>query len=190
MAKVSNWLKVLIKETGVPFVVIGIEGKVELILKSNLQLSRLFPVREKLKRFEWNPSCPKTIQEFANFVQATESVVGYKLPWQSESDADLLFRIHYATDGVIANLMNLMRGAALEAHKRKVNKLDMNILSVVFDKRLSKHLYRRENPFLDKWGDEFEPPVIAPIDEANATNRRGRKGKKRLPSVGEILTTR
>lgn len=78
----------LIKEPGVPFLVIGIEGKVELILKANAQLSRLFAVRETLTSFEWDLVNPDTIQEFADFIRATEEVIGLPLPWQSDSDAD------------------------------------------------------------------------------------------------------
>ncbi|MBN1220303.1 MAG: TniB family NTP-binding protein [Anaerolineae bacterium] len=190
LAKVSNWLKVLIKETGVPFLVVGIEGKVELILKSNSQLSRLFAVREELQRFQWNPSTPETIQEFANFVQATEEVVGRKLPWRSDSDADLLYRLHYATDGVIANLMNLMRGTALLAQKQGRDKLDLDILAAVFEKRLAKHLYKKTNPFKKEWGERFTPPQELPTDQPNATTKRGAKGKKKKPSVAETLSTR
>ena len=190
LAKVSNWLKVLIKETGVPFLVVGIEGRVELILKSNKQLSRLFAVREELKRFEWNVSAPESIQEFADFVQLTEDVVGYNLPWRSDSDVDLLYRIHYATDGVIANLMNLMRGAALLAHKQGVDKLEMDLLSAVFAKRLSKHLYGRTNPFQTSVGEVFTLPKAAFVDEHNAVGRKGRNGTKKDPSIAATLSAR
>ena len=55
LAKVSDWLKVLIKETGIPFLVVGMEGKVERILRANAQLSRLFAARETLLPFAWQP---------------------------------------------------------------------------------------------------------------------------------------
>ena len=59
---VSDWLKVIIKETGIPYLVVGIEGKVELILQANQQLSRLFAIREILRPFVWNPSNEAAIQ--------------------------------------------------------------------------------------------------------------------------------
>jgi hypothetical protein len=118
LAKVSNWLKVLIKKTGVPFLVIGIKGKVEVILEANSQLSHLFAVREELTRFRWELAEPDKIQEFADFIRATEVAMSLALPWQSASDADLLYRLYYATDGVIANIMNLMRGAGRLARKQ------------------------------------------------------------------------
>jgi hypothetical protein len=158
LAKVSNWLKVLIKETGVPFLVIGIEGKVEVILEANSQLSRLFAVREELTRFRWELADPVTIQEFADFIRATETVVGLALPWQSESDADLLYRLYYATDGVIANIMNLMRGAGRLARKRGISRLELAVLAAVFDKRLAKHLGKTVNPFRGPPETPFAPP--------------------------------
>ena len=49
LAKVSDWLKMLIKRTRIPFLVVGIDGKVERILQANSQLSRLFAMRETLE---------------------------------------------------------------------------------------------------------------------------------------------
>lgn len=190
LAEVSNWLKVLIKETKVPFLVMGIEGKVEMILKSNSQLSRLFAVREKLERFQWDMSKPGTIQEFADFIQATEDVVELELPWRSNSDADLLLRLYYTTDGVVANIMNLMRGVGRIARKRQVGKLEMDILATVFDKRLAKHLCKSVNPFQVSRETAFIPPPEPPKDDANATGKRGRKGNKKPPSIGATLSTR
>ncbi len=74
-------------------------------------------------------------------------VTGLALPWQSNSDADLLYRLHYATDGVIANIMNLMRGAGRLAHKQGADRLDVDVLATVFDKQLAKHLGKIINPF-------------------------------------------
>ena len=60
LAKVSDWLKMLIKKTRIPFVVVGLEGKVERILRANVQLSRLFASREKLEPFKWD--WPRLVQ--------------------------------------------------------------------------------------------------------------------------------
>ena len=191
LAKVSNWLKVLIKETGVPFLVIGIEGKVEVILKANSQLSRLFAVRETLTSFQWDLANPDTIQEFADFIRATEEVVGLALPWQSDSDVDLLYRLYYATDGVIANIMNLMRGAGRLARKQGVDRLEMEVLTTVFDKRLAKHLGKSINPFHVSPETPFNPPQDSAHSQAESSGKtKGRGIKKKQPSIAEILSTR
>lgn len=181
----------LIKETGVPFLVIGIEGKVEIILEANSQLSRLFAVREELTRFEWNLANPDTIQEFANFIRATEEVVGLALPWQSASDADLLYRLYYATDGVIANIMNLMRGAGRLARKQGIKRLEMHVLAAVFDKRLAKHLGKTINPFCIPPETPFAPPQYSsPVQETSSGKKRSQIKKKKQPSIAETLSTR
>ncbi len=191
LAKVSNWLKDLIKETGVPFLVIGIEGKAEMILKANSQLSRLFAVREELTSFQWNLANPDAIQEFADFIRATEEVVGLPLPWQSDSDADLLYRLHYATDGVIANIMNLIRGAGRLAHKQDADRLELDVLGAVFDKRLAKHLGKTINPFHLSSETLFNPPQSTPLAQVEFSGQTEGRGKnKKQPSIAETLSTR
>lgn len=187
LAKVSNWLKVLIKEAGVPFLVVGIEGGVEIILKANLQISRLFAVREKLEKFEWIISEPQTIQNFADFIQATEEVVGLRLPWRSDTDADLLYRLHYATDGVVANIMHLVRGANRRARKQGADRLEMTFLASVFDKRLKSHLNKSINPFKDQLDKSFVPPLKQPQDQPKAAGKKGRQRKTKAPSASEML---
>ena len=98
---VSDWLKVLIKETQVPFLVVGIEGQVRQILRENEQLSRLFAEQEVLLPFKWDVSDENTLKEFANFVMFAEKMIGTALPTELPR-AELLHRMHYATEGVIA----------------------------------------------------------------------------------------
>ncbi|MCB0164814.1 MAG: TniB family NTP-binding protein, partial [Anaerolineae bacterium] len=191
LAKVSNWLKTLIKKSGVPFLVIGIDGKVEMILQSNDQLSRLFAVREKLSKFEWDASKPETIQSFAKFMVATEKVIGLRLPWCSNGDAELLFRLHYATDGVVANIMNLMRSARRAADTQGTEQLDLNILAAVYDKRLSKHV-GRENPFHQPLDASFKVAQPKPKPNGRSNNGKGGKrgsGRKNDPSANDVLRT-
>jgi hypothetical protein len=117
LEQVSDWLKVLIKETGIPFLVVGIEGKVERILEANAQLSRLFAVRQTLQPFRCDPSDETSIHEFGRFVQYAEQVIGMPLP-VTLPRLELLYRLHYATEGVVGNLMNLLRYAAWLTRQR------------------------------------------------------------------------
>lgn len=183
LAQVSDWLKVLIKETGVPFLVVGIEGKVEVILQANSQLSRLFAVRETLDPFSWNPARLETIREFARFVeyveQATEKTLPHDLPRM-----EMLYRVHYATAGVVGNLMNLMRYAALLAEERGRSILDLGLLSLAFQKRLAKHLKNRVDPFAN-------PAEGLPVDPGLSPSiiPKQRYSKKRNPSILDTLST-
>jgi hypothetical protein len=156
LAQVSDWLKVLIKETEVPFLVVGIEGRVEVILQANPQLSRLFAAREKLEPFRWDWSREETMQEFSRFVHYVERAIEKPLTAELPR-TELLYRLHYATDGVVGNLMNLMLNTALMAGERGKSSLELVLLSLAFQKRLAKHLQGKEDPFAEVVGDRFVP---------------------------------
>lgn len=182
LAKVSDWLKVLIKETGVTFLVVGMEGKVELILQANPQLSRLFAARETLQPFAWDAANPKTVHEFSRFVDFVEQAVGLPLPTEV-ARVELLHRLHYATAGVVGNMMNLARYAVVLAHQQGKAKLDLTVLSQAFQNRLQKHLRSKVNPFEGPGSESFVPPLTVP-----ATDDRSLRGKKRPPSISTVLS--
>lgn len=179
---VSDWLKVLIKETGVPFLVTGVEGKVDVILQVNKQLSRLFAVRETLDPFSWEPSDEGSLKTFATFVKCAEVGIGMSLS-DELSQVELLHRLHYATDGVVGNVMNLMRFAALLAQSEGSGTLTLTILSQAFDKRLSKHTTKRANPFATDPGRPFIAPQIEPALASSGANRQpNQRGRRAKPS--------
>lgn len=185
---VSDWLKVLIKETNVPFLVVGIEGRVEQILQANSQLSRLFAVREKLEPFQWNPADETTIKKFASFIKYVERGMGIALPDELPR-AELLYRLHYATDGVVGNVMNLIRFAALLAQEQEVDTLTLSILSQAFAKRLHKHLARKANPFSTLGNQHFVAPAAVPTNALGSTNRRSKRRQQKKPTAAEVLKT-
>jgi len=155
---VSDWLKVLIKETQVPFLVVGIEGQVQQILKENQQLSRLFAEQVTLSPFKWDVGDPKqtSIKEFANFIKFAEKMIGITLPTEL-ARVELLYRLHYATEGVVANIMNLLRYAGEIVQEERHSQMVMADLSRAFERRLSKHLSNKINPFKHE-GENFTPP--------------------------------
>jgi len=181
LEQVSDWLKVLIKETGIPFMVVGIEGKVERILETNSQLSRLFAVRQTLEPFRCDPSDENSLREFSRFVQYTEQVIGMPLP-VALSRLELLYRLHYVTEGVVGNLMNLLRYAAWLARQQNQAAITLPILATAFDKRLAKHIKKNANPFLTAPNEAF---VAEPM--ANSENSTK---KQHLPSAAEVLQAR
>jgi len=142
---VSDWLKVLIKETNVPFLVVGVVDTVRRILDANAQLSRLFAIRETLHPFHWDSQRPETIKEFAGFVAFAESKIGMPLTAEIERQ-DLLYRLYDATGGVVGNVMNLLRYSVAVAQQQGHDQLSLNILATAFDMRLAEHV-RKKNPF-------------------------------------------
>ncbi|OGO16773.1 MAG: hypothetical protein A2Z14_05635 [Chloroflexi bacterium RBG_16_48_8] len=183
--KVSDWLKVLIKEANVPFLVVGLEGTVRRILDSNPQLSRLFAIRQTLQPFQWDEQQPEGMQEFAAFVAFAESRIGVHLTSEIERK-ELLHRLHTASNGVLGNVMNLLRYSVVLAQQRQTDLLTLEILAAAYDLRLAEHV-RKVNP--------FAPPAarpVSPLEHARTsrttTEDHPRKCQKK-PSAAEVLTT-
>jgi hypothetical protein len=185
LEQVSDWLKVLIKETGIPFLVVGIEGKVERILEANAQLSRLFAVRQTLAPFRCDPTDAASVEEFARFVQYAEQAVAMPLP-TTLPRLELIQRLHEATQGVVGNLMNLLRYAAWLTQQQMpqpasaMPTIALATLAAAYDKRLAKHLRRPANPFL-------VPLAAAPSDDpatsaaaSPVAQRRARRSASQL----------
>lgn len=173
---VSDWLKVLIKETGVPFLVVGLESTARRILASNTQLSRLFAIRETLIPFCWDTQKPETIQEFAAFVAFAENRIGLPLSAEQERPI-LLYQLYLATNGVVGNLMNLLRFAVVLAIQQQTDVLSLDILAQAFDLRLSEHV-GKPNP--------FRSAKKQPLPDTPYT----RPESKEPLAVSDVLTTR
>jgi hypothetical protein len=187
LEQVSDWLKVLIKETGIPFLVVGIAGKVECILEANAQLSRLFAVRETLEPFHYDPADEASLQEFARFMHYAEQAIATPLP-ETLPRSELLYRLHYATDGVVGNLMNLLRYAALLTRRQHKTTLDLSTLAAAYNKRLAKHLKGRPNPFLTPDDEKFIMPDTVLSGEQVRSTLSPRK--QRVPSAASVLQAR
>jgi hypothetical protein len=186
LEQVSDWLKVLIKETGIPFLVVGIDGKVERILDANAQLSRLFAVRQTLAPFRCDPTDAASVEEFARFVQYAEQAIAIPLP-PTLPRLELLHRLHYATLGVVGNLMNLLRYAAWLTRQQQQAAITLPILAAAFDKRLAKHVKQPANPFLTPPETSF----VAPSTPANTSAVDGpATRKRRQPKATEVLQAR
>jgi len=186
LEQVSDWLKVLIKETRIPFLVVGIDGKVERILEANAQLSRLFAVRQKLEPFHCDPADESSIEEFGLFVQYAEKAIGVSLP-VTISRLELLQRLYYATDGVVGNLMNLLRYTAWLTRQHEQDVMTLCTLAAAFEKRLVKHV-KKKNPFLTDPNKVFTDKEAA-NDGVSKTGKTSR-GKRRQPFATEVLKTR
>lgn len=180
LEQVSDWLKVLIKETNIPFLVVGIEGKVECILEANAQLSRLFAARQMLAPFRYDQTDDASLQEFARFVHYAEEALAIALP-ETLPRAELLQRLHVASRGVVGNLMNLLRYAAWLTRQQQHDTIALTTLAAAFDKRLSKHLKNQPNPFTSAPG---EPIPMAPPGQEPVTAPPKRR---RRNAVAEVL---
>jgi energy-coupling factor transporter ATP-binding protein EcfA2 len=213
---VSEWLKVTIKNSGIPFVVVGITGRVERVLQENSQLSRLFASREELSPLYWHREDDIRSRDFREFVEDGERAIGLPLAVPFDR-TELLDRIYWATGGIVANIMNLLLHAQDKALGR-VNRtgaggtpqVELADLSWAYAKRMAKHM-RRFNPFASAegcWSDSVGGSVLvgkgvrrSPVergtcllpeeggrtDAPNSTNNRARKPKKAAPTPADVL---
>ncbi len=183
LAAVSDWLKVLIKETGVPFMVVGIEGENERILTANAQLSRLFALREQLRPFDWDNHNQESIQQFSNFTRSAEEIIGLSLP-KSMFRIDLLYRLYYATDGTIGHLMNLLRQTAKLFFDQQLSEVTLELLAAAYERRLACLWPNKVNPFLSSADEIFVLPSPAP-----PTSTPQAKSRSKV-SANSVLRTR
>ena len=159
---VSHWLKALIKKSSVPFLVVGVEGRVEPILRSNPELSRLFARRETLYPFTWDVKDEGAIKEFAKFMGHAERAIGTGLP-TSLPRTDLLYRIHYATAGIVSNIMSLLRSAQEYALEGGSDVIELQHLAKAFDKDIAENVVGRANPF------PYAPDKLTPAEQLVVT---------------------
>lgn len=184
LEQVSDWLKVLIKETNIPFLVVGIEGKVERILDANAQLSRLFAARQTLTPFRYDQADEASLQEFARFVHYAEQAMLIELP-ETLPRLELLHRLHLATHGIVGNLMSLLRYAAWLTRQQQQKQIALPTLAAAFDKRLSKHVKGQANPFIVSLTELRTLTTMPPPETSKAASKR-----KRRASAAGVLQAR
>ena len=142
---VSDWLKLLMDETGIPIVLVGLPYSHTILdADGNEQLQRRFGGRVELEAFRYSTS--KERQDFRRFL----NVIDENLPLAEKSDlADpsTALCIFEATNGVIGNVMKLIRhatGFALESNREK---LTLEILGLAYEQRLAANNPGKPNPF-------------------------------------------
>ena len=116
------------------------------MLNANPQLSRLFR-RETLAPFKWDAQDAASVREFDRLIASVEHIVGLPLATSVER-LHLLHRLHYATDGVMGHVINLLGQAALHAGERRAKAVDSAALALAYTELLAQHFPRKANPFL------------------------------------------
>lgn len=142
---VSDWTKNFMGETGKPLILVGTPKSTEILDgEENDQLRRRFPFRMTLKPFGWKTKIEKS--DFRKFLQ----MIDEKLPLPEPSnlaDPPMAARIHYATGGLMFEVMRLIRAAATGALKQQSNKITFDLLRESFAENLATNSPHLENPF-------------------------------------------
>jgi hypothetical protein len=142
---VSDWTKNFMSQTKKPLILFGTPKSEEILDgEENEQLRRRFPFRMSLKPFGWETAQEQDI--FRKFLQ----MVDEKLPFSESSklaDPDMAARIHFATNGLIFEIMRLIRAAGVLALKQDLPRIDLDLLRESFAENLATNSKLLENPF-------------------------------------------
>lgn len=132
---VSDWFKVLIKKSEIPFVIVGLDGTIESLLQNSTQLSRLFARRETL-----NPFLNSKIgrKEFAGFVMLAMKGNGIQIDGIDQNE--FMRRLHYCTRGVVGNIINLLQEASRLARYEGSPTVNVATLKLAYETRLAMHV--------------------------------------------------
>lgn len=183
---ISDWLKNLINQSGVPIVLVGMPG-CESVLdqKGNEQLKRRFAARDEILPFSWDTR--EAINEFRQLLKGIDDA----LPLMKDShlaDVRTAFLIYTATNGVIDYVMDLVRWATELAIKSGLERIDQNLFAQAYEERIAQAFPKRPNPFNPQ--RETTPSKEVPKRAnrvSNATNKRV-KARKLRRSMSEVLS--
>lgn len=182
---ISDWLKLLMDDTRVPIILVGMPYSHGILdADGNEQLQRRFSVRISLQPFDWNDSEDR--KDFRKFLQAVDD----KLPlndWSNLSDTNMAYRIYIATDGVISRVMKLVRRATVIALDLGMERLDLDILSIVYDECLAASNPEKENPFIEDLPNKEKRTRRTSKSAVKATNNRS-KAKQKEVKASDILS--
>ena len=187
MTKASQWLKVLIVNTGIPVVVCGMP-EAEYVLSAE-HTERRFKERLTLRCFTWRT--PQGQREFCAMLKKLDET----LPLAELSglaEPDLAGRFYLACRGVSDYLMTLVRGAAAEAILRKSECIELADLARIFQRKLAQQrvLAEQTNPFISEL-DNAALDRVQPADQARAAGvgltPRAAKARKREATAADFL---
>lgn len=144
---VSDWLKLLMEETGIPIVLVGLPYSHTILdAPGNEQLKRRFATRIELGPFGYDSSQER--QDFRRFL----TMIDEKLPLAEKSnlaDPGMALCVYEATNGVVAHVMKLIRRATVIALESNREKITLDILAIAYEQRLASNDPEKDNPFGD-----------------------------------------
>lgn len=179
LTTVSNWLKDLLNETGVPVVLIGMPYS-DIILRSNPQLERRFAMRASLDPFSWDTDQER--EEFRLFLHHLDE--GLLLEKRSGlAEPETAFRIMCASNGIIGFIMKLVRRAAEIAIDNNYENIDIDLLAKAYEQRLSGRSTDNINPFSCQY-DDLETKLNKKNKFDINNNKRGKMNKQAKEEIG------
>lgn len=145
MTKASQWLKVLVVNTGIPIVVCGMP-EAEYVLRAE-HTERRFKHRLTLRCFTWRT--PPGRKEFCGMLKRLDE----SFPLDEVSglaEPEMAGRFYLACRGVPDYLMTLARGALVEVIQQEHKRIELADLARVYERTLAQQrvLLEQSNPFI------------------------------------------
>ena len=156
--KVGDWLKQQSKQTGIPFVLVGLSHSAS-VVDVNPQFGRICPYRFSLGPFRWDEQ-PNRVA-FRRFLAELDS----QLPFDELSriaDPDTARRLFLASDGSVSRLMLLIRKAAFYAIERDAPRIETVDLAAAYRRVIEPLSHLDHNPFEDDDEEAILEAVRAP----------------------------
>jgi len=151
---ISDWLKQLINETGIPIILVGLSQSVK-VLKANSQLKRRFSMQDGLSNFKWlkksdkkNPDEDNTGTDIETNFRGFLKILDDALPLAEDSHLAgklLAYRMWKATYGNVARTMKIVRYATRLVLKSNEEKISLPLLEEAYNKLFAGDTVK--NPF-------------------------------------------
>src|SRR6266852_8923322 len=145
--EVADWLKEQVEEAKLAIVVLGLQRCLE-VLRQNEQLRRRFGATLRVGAFRGDIKEDRTTyRAFLRAVQ--EQLPQYGMP--SLSDVEMVFRMHFASFGLIGYTMKIIRGAVRIARCHARERITIRTLSQSFAEHVWSERLKDPNPFLENF---------------------------------------
>ena len=145
-------------DTNLPIILIGLPEAEQIFkLKSMSQLSRRFANCCYLHPFTWDADDGLEFRTFLHLLEA-------ELPLRESShlsEEDMALRFYYASDGIVAYVMKLIRSGTFLSLCQNQEHLDVNILAHAFAKYVQADKPSKVNQNLAQdTGKVFDPELL------------------------------
>lgn len=141
IANVADWIKSLINEVGIPFVLVGMPSA-RAVLEHSDQLARRFKIRREIILLD----LARDPGEFHKLLELFDQLLPFSKP-AGLMETNLAARIFLATKGVFGHLVTLLREAGRIALITHSARMEVDHMEEAFDLYLSETLQLRANPF-------------------------------------------
>lgn len=133
--QLADWLKVLLDESGVAIVVVGLESATA-VLDQNEQLEGRFLTPARLSRFDWSNKDQRS--EFLAVLDAFESVLRGYVDLPEIANTNMGFRLYVATGGLIGYLTLFLKMLVWNAVFSNASKLTLQDFSKAYIESIAK----------------------------------------------------